>query len=183
MGCLGVSPENWNFNPTLSPLCSDASDDDDDDDGDGGVYKGGGGGRCGGMVDDRATVKMMSIYHFHPTPATPPGGVPTKPFRDGRSKKKRNLCAIPPFPPLAAVQLGGGFRLDYSEFSKSFKKLVNGVGPARVIQQQELDKGANRDAGSRQAAQRIEEDDEDAMSVDDFEDDDGDSDFELRPAN
>jgi len=68
-------------------------------------------------------------------------------------------------------------------FSKSFKKLVNGVGPARVIQQQELDKGANRDAGSRQAAQRIEEDDEDAMSVDDFEDDDGDSDFELRPAN
>ena len=37
--------------------------------------------------------------------------------------------------------------MDYSEFSKSFK-LVNGVGPARVIQQQELDKGANRDAGS-----------------------------------
>ena len=97
--------------------------------------------------------------------------------------RERNLCAIPPFPPLAAVQLRGGFRLDYSEFSKSFKKLVNGVGPARVIQQQELDKGANRDAGSRQAAQRIEEDDEDAMSVDDFEDDDGDSDFELRPAN
>ena len=130
MGCLGISPENWNFNPTLSPLCSDASDDDDDDDGDGGVYKGGGGGRCGGMVDDRATVKMMSIYHFHPTPATPPGGVPTKPFRDGRSKKKRNLCAIPPFPPLAAVQLGGGFRLDYSEFSKSFKK-GRGKGPGR----------------------------------------------------
>ena len=47
------------------------------------------------------------------------------------------------------------------------------MGPAPDSYSSRSCSQANRDAGSRQAAQRIEEDDEDAMSVDDFEDDDG----------
>ncbi|WZN60758.1 putative ankyrin repeat protein [Chloropicon roscoffensis] len=51
------------FNFTLSPLSSDVSDDDDDDDDD---YEGGGRVGYPWSVDDRATVKVMSIYRFHP---------------------------------------------------------------------------------------------------------------------
>ena len=57
-----VTQENFNF--TLSPLSSDVSDDDDDDDDD--DYEGGGGVGCPWSVVQRESVKVMSIYRFHP---------------------------------------------------------------------------------------------------------------------
>ncbi|UPR03535.1 homeodomain protein [Chloropicon primus] len=90
--------------------------------------------------------------------------------------RDRNMCAFPAFPPVAAVQLVGDFKLDYFVLQKNFKKLCPDVTPGTVVVAAEDARDAAAPGPVHQTTTNNNNNNDDVYS----DDEDDDSDFVLK---